>query len=375
MKNFAIALALVLGIGVVVNVAQESGKTTAVSTLNAPNMKLHKELEAHRVSTAADISRHTVSVGIDYDRGDIDAGGSIMGRLGRMAGGVDPNDPFFRYDIGPFSGLVVSDHHVLISDRTLGDFDTEGAGNSVTAITVTLPNGQRWPGTVVGRQQWMDLALLELDCVITDVCPELAIAEIPDNAAPVKRGQFIMVVGRGQNPLGTLVNDGVVSAVDREKGSAFQIDARIGNSTLGAPVVDLHGHIVGIVTLHNHHTFGQASGVSYAAYLTDIRDAYETMKGGAFIERPPAPFMGIRTQKKWPDKPGLEIGSVVTDSGAEKADLRINDIILQVNGKDMNEVEDLITIINEHKVGDTLKVKFMRGKEEKTVDVPLGERP
>jgi serine protease Do len=85
--------------------------------------------------------------------------------------------------------------------------------------------------------------------------------------------------------------------------------------------------------------------------------------------------MGIAANKKWPDKPGLEVGNVVPGSGAEKAGLRLNDIILQVDGKDMNELEDLLSVINRHKVGDTLKVKILRGEEEREVKVTLGARP
>jgi serine protease Do len=198
---------------------------------------------------------------------------------------------------------------------------------------------------------------------------------VPSGRVDIKRGESVIVVGRGQNPLGTLVNDGIISALDRESSRAFQLDARIGNSTLGAPVVNMSGVLVGMVTLHNHATFGQASGVSYAAYINDVREAYDAMKEGKFIKRPPAPFMGVSAQKKWPDKPGLEVGNVIVGSGAEKAGLRLNDVIIQVDGKDMNELEDLLKIIGEHKVGDTLKVKIMRGEEEKTVEVTLGARP
>lgn len=376
MKKTAIALALLLGIGVAVNTAQEAERKTATgNTVSAPNMKVHKELEKHRVATAAEVSRHTVSVEIDYDRGEIDSGSGIRIPGLPGMGGPDMSDPFYRYDIGPFSGLVVGPNHIMISDRCLGDFSEDGPSEAVRAITVTLPNGERWPANVVGRHQQIDLALLELDCVIDETCPELEILEFPTTDLPVERGQFIMVVGRGQNPLGTLVNDGIVSAVDRESSNAFQLDARIGNSTLGAPVVNKHGLLVGMVTLHNHQTFGQASGVSYAAYIAQVRDAYVALKDGKFIPRPPSPFMGIGAQKKWPDKPGLEIGNVVAGSGAEKAGLRINDIIVQVNGQDMNDLDDLLKIINKHKVGDTLKVKILRGEEESTVNVTLGPRP
>ncbi|MCB9932164.1 MAG: PDZ domain-containing protein [Planctomycetes bacterium] len=376
MKKIALALALVLGAGVAVTVAQEAkpeAKTAAVRYVSAPSMKLHQELESHRVALAKFVSQHTVSVEIDYDREPVAAAPSLPGLPGM--GGPDMSDPFFRYDIGPFSGLVVGPNHIVISDRCLGEFSKEGPSDAVEAITVTLPNGERWPARVVGRHQQIDLALLELDCVINETCPELQVLQFPSEKVKLSRGEGVIVVGRGQNPLGTLVNDGIVSALEREDGRAFQLDARIGNSTLGAPVVNSKGTLVGMVTFHNHPTFGQASGVSYAAYIHEVRDAYDAMKEGKFIPRPPAPFMGIGANKKWPDKPGLEIGNVVPGTGAEKAGLRMNDIITQVDGRDMNDLEDLLKLISEHKVGDTLKVKFIRGEEEKTVEVTLGARP
>ncbi|MCA8915550.1 MAG: PDZ domain-containing protein [Planctomycetes bacterium] len=381
MKKLTLALALILGLGVAINAAQDTGKkaektekeTAATTYVKVPSMKYHKDLESHRIAMAKFVSQHTVSVEIDYDREDVGGGTPSLPIPGM--GGPDLSDPFFRYDIGPFSGLVVGPNHILISDRCLGDFAEDGPSDAVQAITVTLPNGERWPARVVGRHQQIDLALLELDCVINETCPTLTVFKFPAKRIELKHGEGVIVVGRGQNPLGTLVNDGVVSALERENGLAFQLDARIGNSTLGAPVVNLTGQLVGMVTLHNHQTFGQASGVSYAAYIDEVKEAYEAMKDGKFISRPPAPFMGVGAQKKWPDKPGLEIGNVVQGSGAEKAGIRTGDVILQVEGKDMNELEDLLKVISEAKVGDTLKVKILRGEKESEVEVTLGPRP
>ena len=375
MKKIVLALAIILGLGVAINMAQDAKpdkETKTVSYVAAPGMTAHKAIEKHRIALAKFLSQYTVSVEIDYDREDVGGGTPTIPGLSQ---GPDMSDPFFRYDIGPFSGLVVGPNHIVISDRCLGDFSEDGPSDAVQAITVTLPNGERWPALVVGRHQQIDLALLELDCVINETCPELNVLQFPEKRIELQRGEGVLVVGRGQNPLGTLVNDGIVSALSREKDVAFQLDARIGNSTLGAPVVNMEGQLVGMVTLHNHATFGQASGVSYAAYIDEVRDAYAAMKEGKFIPRPPSPFMGIGANKKWPDKPGLEIGNVVNGSGAEKAGLRVNDIILQVEDKDMNELEDLLAVIGQHKVGDTLAVKILRGEEEKTVKVTLGPRP
>jgi len=375
MNTLALSLALILGLGIVAGLAQDAKpekETATVTYVSVPSMKAHKELERHRVAMAKFVAQHTVSVEIDFDRDDV---GSAPALPIPGMGGPDMSDPFFRYDLGPFSGLVVGPNHILISDRCLGDFSETGPSDAVQAITVTLPNGQRWAGRVVGRHQQIDLALLELDCVINETCPQLSVYPLPEKRVPLKRGESVLVVGRGQNPLGTLVNDGIVSALDRESNRAFQLDARIGNSTLGAPVVNIDGVLVGMVTLHNHATFGQASGVSYAAYIDGVREAYDAMKQGKFIKRPPSPFMGIGVSKKWPDKPGLEVGNVVAGSGAAKADLRIGDIITQVDGVDMNQQEDLLDIIGKHKVGDTLTVKILRGEEERTLEVTLGARP
>jgi len=376
MKKLTLALALLLTLGFAAGLAQDAEKKTApIRDVSVPGMKIHKDLETHRIALAKHVAAHTVSVEIDFDREDVGGGPAIPGIPGLPGMGPDMSDPFFRYDIGPFSGLVVGPNHILISDRILGDFADDGPSEAVQAITATLPNGERWPARVVGRHQQIDLALLELDCVIDETCPELRVYPFPSGKVTLTHGHGVVVVGRGQNPLGTLVNDGVISALEREGGRAFQLDARIGNSTLGAPVVDNNGALIGMVTYHNHQTFGQASGVSYAAYIHDVKEAYDAMKDGAFIPRPPSPFMGIGANKKWPDKPGLEVGNVVPGTGAEKAGLRIGDVITQVNEIDMNELEDLLKVIGEQKVGDTLKVTYLRGEEERTVEVTLGARP
>jgi S1-C subfamily serine protease len=387
------AAALLLAVGAFSAVAQDEGAAEnaaetpsevvdeparnargGVNYAEIPEMPLHRELEKHRVALGEYVSRYTVSVEVDYNRRVQQRPGGLripgMGGLG----GPDMSDPFYRYDLGPFSGLVVGPNHILISDRCLGEFNEHGAGSEVQAITVTLPNGERWPANVVGRHQQIDLALLELDCIIYETCPVLEVIEFPQEPIAVTRGESILVVGRGQNPLGTLVNPGIVSAVTRESARAFQLDARVSNSTLGAPVVNRSGQLVGMITLHTHTRLGQASGVSNAAYIAEVRDAYALLREGAFIPTPPQPFMGVQAEKRWPDRPGLVVGRVVPGTGAAEAGLQENDIILQVNGEDMNEVEDLINIIARQNVGDTLDVLIIRGEEELTLKITLGAR-
>ncbi|MBP9892232.1 MAG: PDZ domain-containing protein [Planctomycetes bacterium] len=342
------------------------------SAAMAQEPALHKELEAHRIKIAKSVSRFTVSVEIDFDHESLtppSSGPAIPGM-----GGADPDDPFTRYDIGPFSGLIVAKDQILISDRTLGDFSKTGAGPGIEGITITLPNGDRYKAKVMGRHQEIDLALLKIDADLSTV-KDVAIAAFGSDETKLERGQQIFVVGRGANPIRAQVNDGIVSALGREQRRAFQLDARVGNATLGAPVCNNNAELVGVVTFHNHATFGQASGVSYAAYMHEIKRAYGVMKEGKFVERPKAPFMGIGASKKWPDKPGLEVGNIVDGSGAEKAGIRVGDIILQVDGVDMTDVPDLITHIQGHAVGDVLKVKFMRDDKELEVSVTLGPRP
>lgn len=371
MRKLLSAFAVLITLTVAASMAQEE---RPVRVVEAPAVALHKQIEAHRIQVAAELASHTVSVEIDYDRESVPAAGPRLPFPIPLPGAPGPPNPFSTYELGPFTGLVVGDNQILITDRCLGEFSDSGPGPIVQAITVTLPNGERWPARVVGRHQQIDLALLELDCDIEETCPALSVFPIPAERTELKRGETVIVVGRGQNPLGTLVNSGIVSAVDRELGRAFQVDARIGNSTLGAPVVNRDGKLVGVVTLHDHRRFGQASGVSYAAYINEVREAYDLMKQGNFIERPPTPFMGIGVEKKWPDKPGLEVGSVEDGSGAQKAGIRIGDIILKVNDRDMNDFTDLAGIIQRQKVGATLKVVILRDEQEIELDVVLGTR-
>ena len=374
MKKIALSLALLVGISATaVQLAQDAPKANATGAnfVSAPAVPVHKALEKHRIETAAKVASHTVSVEVDYDRDDVEEP-SI--RIPGMPGaGPDMSDPFFRYDIGPFTGLVVGVHNILISDKCLGDFNKEGASEAVLRITVTLPNGDRWPAKVVGRHQQIDLALLQIECDIVKECAVLNPINFSETNGTITTGQQIIVVGRGQNPLGTLVNDGIVSAIDRKDGRAFQIDARVGNSTLGAPVVDRAGKLIGMVTLHSHQTFGQASGVSYAAYMHEIRDAYELLKEGQFIEVPPKPFMGVQAEPR-ADLPGLKVMQVVENTGAERAGLTVGDVILAVNDKDMKGMEDLFNIIQRAKVGDVLKVKVLRGEKEIELNITLGVR-
>lgn len=329
--------------------------------LCAQEAKLHKELEAHRVKMAREAARYVVSVEIEYDRG------------GGFGSAPQNMDPFFRADVGPFSGVVMADNHVLICDKCLGRFSTKGADQLVDSITVTLSNGDRHKATVIGRHQELDLALLKVEVKLTDI-KDVAAVKLPQGDVKLERGQEITVVGRGQNALRSFVNRGVVSALEREGKLAFQLDARVGNGTLGAPVIDNNGAFVGVVSLHEHGRVGQAAGVSNAVYAHEVRKAYDLMKGGKFIEKPPQPFMGVSTSKMWPDKPGLKVGNVIERSGAQRAGIQIDDIILKVDGVEMNDTPDLQSHIMARRVGDVVKVTVLRGEEELEIEVTLGAR-
>lgn len=88
------------------------------------------------------------------------------------------------------------------------------------------------------------------------------------------------------------------------------------------------------------------------------------------IPSPPG-ILGILLEE---DERGPRIDQVLPDSAAEKAGLRVNDIVVSVNGKDVGKRDELIRTVQQYKAGDKLKLAILRGEERKEVPATLGDR-
>jgi len=252
------------------------------------------------------------------------------------------------------------------------------------SIKVTLADRTEYQAKVVGADPDHDLAVLQIQVPDNQLEP-LAIGSSHD----LRAGQKVLAIG---NPFGLdhTLTTGVVSALGRTIKSmsnrtiegVIQTDAAINPGNSGGPLLDSAGRLIGVNTQIVSPS-GAYAGIGFAVPVDTVnRIVPELIKHGKLIR----PGLGVSLvpdtmAKRWGIK-GLIIGKVTRGGPADRAGLKgvretmagriqLGDIILSVAGKPMNTVDDLMDVMEEHKVGDHVNVEILRGKRQEKVSVTL----
>lgn len=290
------------------------------------------------------------------------------------------NDPLFRYffDVpyserqmeGIGSGFIISkDGYVLTNEHVIDN------ANEI-AVTVT---GFEQPLTakVVGADYYLDLALLKID-----VSGELPFLNLGDSDQ-VDVGSWVIAIG---NPYGLdhTVTTGVVSAkgrpatVDgRQYENLLQTDASINPGNSGGPLLNLRGEVIGINTAINE----EAQGIGFAIPTGTVQSVLEDLKNG---ENTVVPWAGVQVRtvdQDAADYLGLEqaegalVVGVLADSPAQEAGLRQWDVIVEFNGQEISNADELVAVIKAVQVGRQVRVLLVREQQLHAVEITIAERP
>ena len=270
-------------------------------------------------------------------------------------------------------GYIVTNNHVVSSESQSTYYEISEA----KSIKIKLFNDEtQYDATIVGKDSQTDLAVLKVEKT------GLTAAEFADSDS-VKVGEFAMAVG---NPLdlGTTITCGVVSAVNRkvedsEKTTAYtciQTDAAINSGNSGGALVNSQGQVIGINTLKVSST--GVEGIGFAIPINSTTDVINQLKTYKKVKRP---YIGISgrdlneaTAKRYNMVEGIYIVTVDEFSAAEKAGLKVGDVIIEADGKRIKTMNELNEIKNTHSIGDTMKLKIHRDGAEKEITLTLGEQ-
>jgi len=270
-------------------------------------------------------------------------------------------------------GYIVTNNHVVSSESQSTYYEISEA----KSIKIKLFNDEtQYDATIVGKDSQTDLAVLKIEK------SGLTAAEFADSDS-VKVGEFAMAVG---NPLdlGTTITCGVVSAVNRkvedsEKTTAYtciQTDAAINSGNSGGALVNSQGQVIGINTLKVSST--GVEGIGFAIPVNSTTDVINQLKTYKKVKRP---YIGISgrdlteaTAKRYNMVEGIYIVTVDEFSAAEKAGLKVGDVIIEADGKRIKTMNELNEIKNTHSIGDTMKLKIHRDGAEKEITLTLGEQ-
>jgi serine protease Do len=303
------------------------------------------------------------------------------------------NQPFV-VPAGVGSGVIYdSQGHILTNNHVI-----EGAQQ----ILVSLPDKRSFPGKVVGADPQTDLAVLQIHG------DNLPVAQLGDSGQ-LQVGDWVVAIGNALAlPGGPTVTQGVVSALGRtvqEPGAqpgggpaspgsqsqsagpflfdVIQTDAPINPGNSGGPLVNLQGQVVGINTLVAGlaEPGVQAQGIGFAISIATARPiADQLVQTGQIVH----PFIGIQYVPLNPAlaarlgvqaQDGMVVGQVVPGSPAAAAGLRQQDIITAIDAQPLQGESALAEAINGHKPGDTITLTVLRGRQQVSVQVKLGELP
>lgn len=269
-------------------------------------------------------------------------------------------------------GYILTNNHVVDSKSESNFYDISEA----TSVKVTLSTGENktYDAKIVGKDSQTDLAVLKIEAT------GLTKAEFADSDS-VKIGEFTMAVG---NPLalGTTITCGVVSAVNREvdddEGNKFkciQTDAAINSGNSGGALVNSKGQVIGVNTLKV--SSAGVEGIGFAIPINSTLSVTEELKTYNKVRRP---YIGIggrnlteQIAKAHNLVEGIYVSTVDQFSAAEKAGIKIGDIITAIDGKEVKTMDELNEIKNTHKIGDTVTLKVYRDGKYQDIKVTLGE--
>jgi len=241
---------------------------------------------------------------------------------------------------------------------------------------------------LIGTDPRDDLAVLKIDPAQVP-----AIVAFGDSDA-LKPGQDVLAIG---SPLGAFTNtvtEGIVSALGRnqlESGSNFcqnysnliQHDAAINQGNSGGPLFNMSGEVVGVNTL-GIPTSDQGvpvQGLFFAVPANTVKVAVQQMIDTGTVEQP---YFGIVSRVidptsaayyGWPVEFGVYVADVEPGGPAASAGLQAEDIILALNGTQINASSPLTDILFDYSPGDTVQLTVLRNGEEISVDLTLGQAP
>lgn len=278
------------------------------------------------------------------------------------------------------SGIIISDDgYILTNNHIVSTSSSESyyEVSEATKLTVTLFNDEtEYEAKIIGTDEQTDLAVIKIEKT------GLSKAEFADSDN-LKVGEFAMAVG---NPLGmqSSITCGVISAINREvtdsDGKSFtliQTDAAINAGNSGGALVNSEGNVIGINTLKLSGT--GIEGMGFAIPINSTTDITSQLIQYSKVKRPYIGISGMdlteQTAKANKLVVGVYVKSIDDFSAAEKAGIKIGDVIIEAEGKKITKMDELNEIKNSHQIGDEIKIKVNRDGQEKELTITLGEQP
>ena len=305
--------------------------------------------------------------------------GDIFGNGGRQQRSVQTQPR-----VGFGSGVIISKDGYIVTNNHVIDGADE--------IIVKLNDNREFKGRMIGTDPNSDLALVKIE---GDDFPTIPVGD----SDALKVGEWVLAVGNPFN-LTSTVTAGIVSAKARTLGvygiggveSFIQTDAAINQGNSGGALVNAKGELVGINAVLSSPT-GAYAGYGFAIPTSVMTKVVSDLKQYGTVQRA---LLGIKgtslagdgdmmsdqpidksgatlsdKRKEFGVVDGVWVREIVDGGSAAGSDIKVDDVIIGIDGKKVQNFADLQEAIAQHRPGDKVTVKVMRDKKEKNINITL----
>jgi serine protease DegQ len=298
-------------------------------------------------------------------------------------GAPQQNEPWFQFFFGDQapsdepssslgSGVIVSPQGIILTNHHV----IEGADE----IEVAFADGRKRNAKLIGSDPETDIAVLKIDA--TDLPSPITLGKMES----VHVGDIVLAIG---NPFGVgqTVTSGIVSALGRNQlgintfENFIQTDAAINPGNSGGALVDTKGNLIGINTAIYSRSGGNM-GIGFAIPINTAKQVMESILTNGSVTRG---WIGVEPQNlskelaeslNLPkDTTGVLIAGVLEGGPADKAGMKLGDVLTQVNGQTVNDVVTLLNRIAQTSPGDEAKINLLRKGKPMTLNMQVGKRP
>jgi len=283
----------------------------------------------------------------------------------RFFGQPFPRAPFRQQGLG--SGFIIEpDGTILTNNHVVANAEK---------IIVKLQDDREFEGRVIGTDAKTDIAVIKIDAKNLPVVPL-------GDSDRLQVGEWVVALG---SPFGlaNTITAGIVSAKGRWIGAGpydnfIQTDASINPGNSGGPLVNLHGEVVGMNTAIFSRT-GANIGIGFAIPISLVKELLPELKSKGKVTRG---WLGVSVQELTPDlatplgmdkSSGALVSTVAEGSPAEKAGIKVGDVIVEYDGKLIPHSSQLPILVARTDVGKSVPLKVFRAKEEVRLSVTVGE--
>ena len=270
-------------------------------------------------------------------------------------------------------GYIVTNAHVVKGARHIQVRLSEVRRSPGGRRTTIEPEPKLLEAKLIGSDREMDIAVIKIERT------GLTHLTLGDSDA-VRQGELVVAFG---NPLGLegSVSMGIVSSTTRELHpddmlAYIQTDAPINPGNSGGPLINSEGHVIGINTFILTQS-GGSEGLGFAIPSNVVNTVYNQLRKEGHVHRgrigisvqtiTPAIADGLELSRDW----GVVVSDVLPDGPADKAGIKVGDIVLTLNRRSMRNARQLEAYIFRSPMREKVTLGILRGKDELSVDVPV----